>query len=353
MFGAPIPLIQAPMLGASTLDMAREACLAGAIGSLALAGSAPDAIGSEIEAMRAAVGACPFAANLFILEPVPPAPAGLQEAIARLAPLRAELGLPEEKAPSRFAEDFGRQFEALLEAAPPIASFAFGVLSPDRVEALHARGVSVFGTATTPREAIAWAEAGADAIVAQGMEAGGHRGTFLHSRDESLIGLVPLITEIRSAVACPVIAAGGIMDGRAIVAMLALGASAVQMGTAFLLASESRASLAWKAALIAADAESTRITRAFSGRDARGIENAFMKRFDGVDVPAYPVQNALTQEVRARAATLGRADLLSLWAGQGVGCIRQGGTAELIAQFWQEASNARDELGKRPEFRAQ
>lgn len=339
MFNAAVPIIQAPMLGASGPDMAREACLAGAIGSLAAAGLSPAALLTECANLRQAVGSRPFAVNLFILEPAKPDPAVVAAAIARLAPYREALGLPPQTRPAQWAEDFHAQFEALVEAAPPLASFTFGILSAEQVMRLHAVGTRIIGTATTLAEARAWAEVGADAICAQGMEAGGHRGTFLKPVEESLIGLVPLVSAICAAVSLPVIAAGGIMDGRGIAAMLRLGADAVQIGTAFLLSDESRISPPWRAALERADADSTQLTRAFSGRTARGIENRFMRDMADEDIPSYPIQNALTQEMRAAAAKAGNADLLSLWAGQGVGAIRTGKTRDLIARFWHEAQD--------------
>ncbi len=337
MFGQSLPIFQSPMLGASGPDMAREASLAGALGSLALAGSGQEAIRQQVAAMRDALGDRPFAANVFILEPTHPEPAQLAKAMALLAAYRAELGLPEQAIPNKWAEDFAGQFEALVAAAPPAASFTFGILSAEQAQRLKAAGTRIIGTATTVAEAKGWAAVGADAILAQGMEAGGHRGTFLRPVEESLVGIAALLPAIKAAVPLPVIAAGGIMDGRGIAAMLALGADAVQLGTAFLLAEESTISAPWRAALEGRTADDVRLTRAFSGRHARGIENRFMREMQDREIPPYPIQNALTQELRAANAKAGRSDMLSLWAGQGVHAIRKGRTADLITSFWEEA----------------
>lgn len=346
MFGSALPIVQGPMLGASTPAMVREACLAGAIGSLGASSLAAGALGNVISDIKVAVGKRPFAINLFVLEPAKPDPAALSAAMAHLAPWRAELDLPEQSIPNLWAEDFAAQFEVLVEAAPPIASFTFGILTPDQCARLKSRGTRVIGTATTVAEACAWHAVGADAICASGFESGGHRGTFLRPVEESLIGTFSLVQAIRDAVPLPVIAAGGIMDGRGIAAMLQLGADAVQMGTAFLLSEESAISKPWRAELIGKNADSSRLTRAFSGRYARGIENRFMQAMAGKEIPPYPIQNALTAELRAANAKAGRSDMLSLWAGQGVHAIREGRTANLVRQFWSEAENAMAETAK-------
>lgn len=347
MFGQKLPIFQSPMLGASGPDMAREASRAGALGALAAAGTAPETLAGEVGKLRGELGETPFSVNLFILDPASPDPAAVAKAMAEIAAYRAELGLPEQAIPNKWAEDFARQFDALVEAAPPVASFTFGILSASQAARLKARGTKIVGTATTVAEALAWREVGADAILAQGMEAGGHRGTFLKPVEESLIGIFALLPAIKAALDLPVIAAGGIMDGRGIAAMLQLGADAVQMGTAFLLSEESRISAPWRAELKGRNADHVRLTRAFSGRYARGIENRFMREMAGREIPPYPIQNALTQELRAANAKAGRSDMLSLWAGQGVHAIREGRTADLITEFWNDARAAMAETAKR------
>jgi nitronate monooxygenase len=207
----------------------------------------------------------------------------------------------------------------------------------------------VVGTATTVAEARAWAAVGADGISAQGAEAGGHRGHFLAETEGSVVGTMALVTTIRDAVDIPVIAAGGIMDGKGVAAALALGADAVQMGTAFLLADQTAVSAPWRSALESAGDDPTRLTRAFTGRHARGIENRFMREMRGVehDVPAYPVQNRLTQPLRAAAAKAGEAQILSLWAGQGVRLAKPGDAGEMVGQWWEEAKQASQALAER------
>ena len=188
-------------------------------------------------------------------------------------------------------------------------------------------------------EARAWAEIGADAICAQGIEAGGHRGTFLADQASSSIGTFALVRTIIAAVDLPVIAAGGITDGAGVAAALALGAAAVQVGTAYLLSDESIVNPVWRRAIEAAPDDPTRLTRVISGKYARGIDNAFMREMlpREAEVPPYPIQNALTQELRAAAAKVGSPDVLSLWAGQAVKLTRKGGAAEITRELWNDA----------------
>lgn len=347
-----IPIIQAPMLGASTAEMAAAVCRAGGLGSLA-PGLSPAALTQAVEGLRRVTDR-PFAVNLFVLDAARTDDGQVAAALERLAPYHRELGLPPPRVPARWAEDFGAQLDAVVACAPAVASFTFGCLSAAQVARLHAAGTAVIGTATTVAEARAWAAVGADAVCAQGSEAGGHRGTFLRPVEQSLIGTMALVPAIRDAVEIPVIAAGGIMDGRGIAAALSLGAWAVQLGTAFLLADEAATNPAWRRAITAtaaartegagaADGEDpTRLTRAFSGRTARGIENRFMRELRAVEpeLPDYPVQNALTQELRAAASRAGKADFLSLWAGQGVRKARAVGSEQLVRELWREAQEA-------------
>ena len=344
----PIPIIQAPMVGASTDALALAISGTGGMGTLAAGGLAPAEIGLAVAAMRGATDA-PFAVNLLMAPAASPDPAEVQLALDRLGPWYAELGISVPAAPNSYAPDFEAQLEALTAAAPPVATFAFSVLTRSQVAALQAVGTYVVGTATTVAEARAWADAGADGVCAQGVEAGGHRGHFLGDVDASLVGTMALVATIRAATPLPVIAAGGIMDGRGVAAALALGASAVQMGTAFLLAEEAVTSSPWRRAVTGAGDEPTRLTRAFTGRYARGIENRFMRLMHGVqdDVPAYPVQNRLTQPLRAAATQADDPEMISLWAGQGVTLARPGRAADMVRQWWAEAGEASAELAIR------
>ncbi len=333
-----IPIIQAPMLGASDTAMAIAVSKAGGLGSYAAAGSTPEKLKLDVEAIRASTSR-PFAVNTFILPPCDPSPDVVREAIELLAPWRERYGLPPQAIPNQWAEAFEPQFSAVVESAPPVASFTFGILSRQQISMLHARNVIVFGTATSVSEAKAWADVGADAICAQGFEAGGHRGTFLKPITESSIGTFALVRTILAEVHLPIIAAGGIADGAGVAAALVLGASAVQVGTAYLLSDESIANETWRAAIQSAPDDPTRLTRAISGRYARGIENEFMTTMRAVEegIAAYPVQNALTQELRSAAAKAGSSAVLSMWAGQAARLTRQGSSGDITRDLWNDA----------------
>jgi nitronate monooxygenase len=337
----PIPILQAPMVGASSPEMAVAVSAAGGMGHLAAGAMAPDAIEASVAQLRAQTAA-PFGVNLLMAPPVQPEAAEVDLALARLAPWYAELGEALPAHPNAFAPDFERQLDAVVRAAPPVASFTFGILTKAQVEALHVAGIYVVGTATTVAEARAWAEVGADGVCAQGFEAGGHRGHFLAEVEASLVGTMALVTLVAEAVDLPVIAAGGIMDGRGVAAALALGASAAQMGTAFLLSDQASVSKPWRRSIESVGDEPTRLTRAFTGRFARGIENRFMRDLREVEgeVPAYPVQNRLTQALRAAAVKAYEPDMISLWAGQAVGLARPGEAGEMVQTWWREAKAA-------------
>ena len=336
-----IPIIQAPMLGATTEAIAIAVSRAGGLGSFAAAGSTPDKLKQGVAAIRAATSRL-FQVNAFILPPVDPPADMVRAAMELLAPWRERFGLPAQSIPNQWQEPFEPQFAAILECAPPAVSFTFGILAREQADALRARGIFLAGTATTVAEAKAWAEIGADAICAQGIEAGGHRGTFLKSAPESAIGTFALVRTIVEAVKLPVIAAGGITDGAGVAAALTLGAAAAQVGTAYLLCDESTVSAPWRRAIETAPDDPTRLTRAISGRYARGIENEFMAALRPVEdtIAPYPVQNALTQELRAAAAKAGSHEVLSLWAGQAVKLARAGAAADITRDLWREAREA-------------
>ncbi|HWD29766.1 MAG TPA: nitronate monooxygenase [Rhizomicrobium sp.] len=342
--GLSVPIIQAPMLGATGTAIVRAVSGQGGLGTLAAGALAPSAITDAIDDLKK--DGKPFAANLLIVPKADPDSETVERAVARLATWRRQFGLAEDFRPNRWSEDFRSQLDALIAAAPPAASFTFDLLSRDDIAAMKARGTYVMGTATDVSEARAWADAGADAIIAQGYEAGGHHGAFLSDGNEAAIGTFALVPAIKRAVALPVIAAGGIMDGAGIAAALLLGADAVQMGTAFLLSPESIISTPWREALRQAGDDVTRLTRVYSGRYARGIANRFWQEMRTVekDIPPYPVQNALTGELRAASAKAGSAEALSLWAGQGVNAIREIGSAELVDMLWHETKTALAEM---------
>lgn len=346
--GLAHPIIQAPMGGANATPPALVAAVSesGALGFLGAAYMTPEEIGAACRAVRA-LTARPFGINLFAPLPAPPPlPSDPAPALARLAVYHAELGLAPPTLPGEPTLTFADQLAAALEGGARVLSFTFGLLPSDAVEAIRARSVYLIGTATTVDEAVALAGSGVDAIVAQGSEAGAHRGTFATPFEGALIGTIALVPQMVDAVRVPVIASGGIMDGRGIVAALALGASAVQMGTAFLVCEECGVAPAWKAAVPRARAEDTRVTRAFSGRPARGITNRVMTELDdapGAILP-YPQQNALTRAMRSAAARADRPEYLSLWAGQGAPLARAQPAAALIERLVEEMRTTLDSL---------
>ncbi|MCZ8092815.1 MAG: nitronate monooxygenase [Acidovorax sp.] len=331
-----LPIVQGPMTGADSPALAAAISAAGGLGMLGCGMRSPAAMAEAAAAVRQLTDR-PFGMNLFVQATPTPDAATVQAALQRLAPLYAELGLAPE-VPAQWCEDFGTQLEALAALRPAVASFTFGILTSAQVARLQAVGCLVVGTATTVAEAQAWAAVGADAVCASGMEAGGHRGTFLGDFQSSLVGTLALVPQCVDALDIPVIAAGGIMDGRGIAAAQALGAQAVQMGTAFLTCPESSISPAYRQALVQAKDTDTRLTRIFSGRLARGIVNPMMETMaaDEANVPAYPVQNALTGALRRAAAAQGRSSHLSLWAGQGVAAVRPQPAAQLVATLAEE-----------------
>ncbi|HEY8571936.1 NAD(P)H-dependent flavin oxidoreductase [Phenylobacterium sp.] len=344
----PIPIVQAPMAGASSPEMALAVSRAGGLGSVAAAAFTPDDIATAATLVRGGTDA-PFNMNLLVNSSPAPESVDLDSALERLKPWYDELGAPLPERPNRFAIDFDAQFDALLKARPAVASFAFEMISSERVRALQAAGSYVVGTANTVAEAKAWAQVGADGICAQGMEAGGHRGNFITGIEESLVGTMALLATVRQAVDLPVIAAGGIMDGKAVAAVLAMGADAAQMGSAFLLADQAIVSPLHREAIRQAPDDPTGLTRAFSGRYARGLENRFMREMRAIedDLPAYPVQNRLTQPLRSAAEKAGNPEMMSLWAGQAIKLAEAGDAGELVTRWWAEAKDAARALAAR------
>ena len=319
-----LPIIQGPMAGgATTPELVAAVSNAGAVGSFAGSLLGPDQIRTQVERIRS-LTARPFILNFFVQKTPQPGQEEVARATELLRPVWASLGWTELPQPKQWCEDFEAQFETLLALRPAAASFTFGILDAVQVERLHAAGILTIGTVTTVDEALAWQAIGADAVIASGVEAGGHRGTFIGRQEDAALSAQELWPAVAQAVAIPVIAAGGIMNGADIKTALALGASAVQMGTAFLVTDESGIHPAYKQRLIDAEGQPTRLTRSFSGRYARGIENRFMREMAAVEaqVPPYPVQNALTGSIRAAAAKAGDTELMSLWAGTGVARAR-------------------------------
>jgi nitronate monooxygenase len=332
--------------GGDTVELVAAVSNAGALGSIGAAYLTSEQIIDRGRQVRAQTSR-PFAINLFAPTLVPLAHASdLEKALQAITPYFEELGLPAPVLPKGTQDSFDDQFAASVETGAALLSFTFGMLPERAVREAKRRRLILMGTATTVAEAQALAEVGVDAVLAQGSEAGGHRGTFLDDFESGMVGLISLVPQITDAVSIPVIASGGIMDGRGILAALTLGASGVQMGTAFLTCSEAGISEAYKLAILNANEDQTRITRAFSGRPARGIANRLLRDYQGVPeaILPFPLQNALTRPLRTEAARQNRSEFLSLWAGQGLRMAQTTSAAELIARLRNELSQTLDSL---------
>lgn len=328
----PLPILQGPTAGGSnTPAQVAAVSNAGALGALAASLLSPEAIRQQVAEIRKLTDK-PFQLNFFVQDPPQPSREEVERAVGLLEPVWSSLGWSELALPFKWCEDFSAQFEVLLELKPAVASFTFGILSASQVSRLHDAGICVIGTVTRVDEALAWQQVGADAVVASGVEAGGHRGTFIGDQRDATLGAVDLLQAVVAEVSIPVISAGNVMTGADIRARLNLGAAAVQMGTAFLVTEESGAHPAYKQRLLMAGSTPTRLTRAFSGRYARGLVNRFMQQMEAVEdqVPAYPVQNALTGPIRFEAAKRGDTELMSLWCGTGVARARRMTVGKLI-----------------------
>jgi nitronate monooxygenase len=335
LLGCGLPVMQAPMAGGGdTPELVAAAANADAFGFIGAAYLDAERILATARSVRA-LTARPFGINLFA-PTASPSRMNLDAALRRVAPYYAELGLAAPPLPElSAAHGFADQLAAAVECGASALSFTFGLPPADAVAAVRLHDMKLIGTATTVDEAIALERAGCDAIVAQGSEAGGHRGTFLGDFAAAQIGTIALVPQVVDAVSVPVIASGGIMDGRGIAAALALGAGAVQLGTAFLTCTEAGIPEIYKEAILRTAETATRVTRAFSGRPARGIANRFMIEIDraGESIAPFPLQNMLTRALRNAAARQGRAEFLSLWAGQGLRLARRQSAAELIARL--------------------
>jgi nitronate monooxygenase len=319
--GIQYPIIQGPLGGLSSQKLTAAVSNFGGLGSFGAHSLAPEAI-SEVVAQVRTLTSKPFAMNLWVSMEDDGARASDESAfnrsLAPLAPHLAELGAPRPKyqpySPTRFED----QVRVLLDAEVPAFSFIFGIPPREILDECRTKRIVTIGTATSPEEAAALEEAGVDAIVASGFEAGGHRGSFLRPAEDSLTGTMSLVPRIIDRVGVPVIAAGGIADARGVTAALALGAEGVQLGTVFLACEESGASRIHREALRGPNAEDTGLTRGFTGRLARGIRNRLMEELNrnGAEFLPYPLQRGLIRSLSTAAEKVGRADLLPLWAGQ-------------------------------------
>ena len=338
--GIEHPIVLAPMAGgAGTPELVAAVSNAGGLGSWGGAYSTPQQILDAAKQIRALTGK-PFALNLFAggYEPdrnVDPAPM-----LALVSRAHAELGLPPPVLPPNPQSPFEDQLAAVIEARPAMFSFTFGIPAGDALARLRKAGILTSGTATTVEEAKALAEAGVDNVVCQGEEAGAHRGTFLKPFEQSMVPAGELVAGTLKAVSVPVIASGGLMDGKDIAAMLKLGAVAAQLGTAFLPCPECGTPAVYKQAILGARADTTVVTRAYSGRPARGLRNKFIDLAREQDILPFRQQNDLTRPMRGEAGKKGAADYLSLWVGRGVTRARQMPAAELVKTLVDEIALA-------------
>jgi nitronate monooxygenase len=337
-FGIQMPVLLAPMAGASPASLSIAVANAGGMGACGALPMTPEQIVEWARTVRAASSGV-FQINLWIPDPPPVRDREHERAVrsflARWGPdVPAEAG---DATPPNFAA----QCAALLDAAPRAASSIMGLYSAPFVAQLKGRNIDWFAAVSTVEEARRAEAAGADAIVAQGMEAGGHRASFDAQRaGETLVGLFSLVPAIVDAVRVPVVATGGISDGRGVAAALALGASAVQIGTGFLRCPEAQIHPAWADALGRTAPEQTLLTRAFSGRLARSIGTAYVRAANGPDAPApapYPVQRGLTAAMRAAAAGENDVERLQTWAGQSAALARTEPAGDLARRVWDEA----------------
>ena len=326
--GLAHPIVQAPMAGAATPALAAAVSGAGGLGSLGLGTVTIEAARRQIEAFR---GQCdgPLNVNFFCHAAPRHAPAAAMR--ERLRPWYETRGLGEVPEPAAPYAPFGEAHLALIEALrPEVVSFHFGPPAPDLLDAVKASGAYVVASATTVAEARDLEAAGVDAVIAQGLEAGGHRGTYRGADPATQPGLFALLPQVADAVSVPVVAAGGIMDGRGIAAAFILGAEAVQMGTAFLRCPEAATHPAHRAALAHARDDGTRVTRAFTGAPARALHNALVEDLAPHDAEAapYPTQLALTAPLREGQGDPG--EILSMWAGQAAALGREVPAADLV-----------------------
>ena len=326
--------------GPNTAALAAAVANAGGLGSFGFAYHTPERIAADLAAARA-LTAGPLNANFFVFRPVAaPAPDEVGRAVAALAALPGSGGLRPAAPVPPFFPDLGAQLEPVWQLRPEVLTFHFGLPPAGIIERAHALGITVGATATRTAEARAIAAAGADFIVAQGAEAGGHCGVFVPGEPGEWLPVRELVRGLRRATELPVVAAGGLMSGADIRAVLDAGAEAAQLGTAFLATTESGATAAHRRYLLKEHARGTVLTRAFSGRYARGIRNAFTEHMAGAPLLGFPLQNTLTGPLRRAAVERDDGEYQSLWAGEHYARCRAGGARELVRQLLAELEAA-------------
>lgn len=337
------PIIQGPMLGVTTPDMVAAIANAGGLGSLPVGGLSPETTASLIRETKSKTTK-PFAVNLFAHELKEVDKESFERMQDFLESIHTQYRIPFErkKVTDLTFYNYTDQLAVLLDERIPVVSFTFGLIQPATIDQLKRNGSVLIGTATSVKEARLLEHAGIDLIVAQGFEAGGHRGTFLEDDGLPQVGLLSLLLQVVDQVSVPVIAAGGIADERAIRASFVLGASGVQIGSLFIACNESLASKGYKDAVLASGDTSTALTQAFSGRWARGIKNGFMKQLEesGLTIPYYTFQNSLTAPLRAYAQQNNLTDLVSMWAGQSASYTQRGGATEIFKRLVENVQNS-------------
>jgi len=337
------PIIQAPMAGGiTTSEFVASVSNNGALGMIGAGYMSPIQLREQIREVKHLTSKN-FGVNLFVPNQFEVMENEVEIANSFLSRYLEELNIQGEKITlpnfENAFQSYREQIQVVIEEKVPICSFTFGVPTADVVAQFKLQGIISVGTATTVAEAICIEKIGMDAVVVQGSEAGGHRGNFIRAHEESLIGLMSLIPQVVDFVSIPVIAAGGVMDGRGLTAALCLGAKAIQMGTAFLTCEESGAHPVYKEAIMESAGEETTLTRTFSGKWARGIKNRFtkeMEEHEGI-VPTFPIQNALTQSIRKASAKQNNKDFMSLWSGQSAILARVETVEELVQRVMNEA----------------
>lgn len=334
MLGIEHPIFLGPFGGLSSVALTAAVSDAGGFGSFGLYGYDGDRIRATGAALREATDRL-FGVNIWLPTGDEVAPSAQHAVYAQaLEPFYEAVGVAVPARPEQYVPSLDDQLEAVWEIAPAVLSVVFGVPSTDLVEEAHRRGIRVVGTATTVAEARALAAGGVDAIVATGMEAAGHRVSFLRPAEESLVGTFALVPQVVDAVDVPVIAAGGIADRRGVAAAFALGASGVQVGTAFLATVESATTDAHRTAIRSTAADKTVLTRAMSGRLARGARNRAVRAIEASGTIApFPMQNWLTGRFRAAANEQGLGELQGLWMGQAAPLARFETASEVFAEL--------------------
>jgi nitronate monooxygenase len=338
------PIIQAPMAGGvTTSQLVAEVSNAGGLGMIGAGYMNPAQVRDQIKEIKQ-VTFNNFGVNLFVPNGFNSTDEEIKSAEQLLKPIKEHLNIladdtPEIPNPNNLIEAFNKQIKVILEEAVPVVSFTFGIPPKGVIEELKQRNVILIGTATTVEEAIENEKRGMDIVVVQGSEAGGHRGNFIQGYQESMVGLMSLIPQVVDNVKIPVIAAGGIMDGRGLMASICLGAKAVQMGTAFLTCIESGAHIVHKEAILHSTEDQIVLTKAFSGKWARGINNKYIEDMQKHEnsLPAFPIQNTLTQSIRKASASQNNPDYMSLWSGQSPRLAKTQTAAELMKNMMDEA----------------